>query len=457
MPSTARARVAALLDRVALIEPEERTAVALAFACNFVLLGSYYILKPVRDTYATVFGVDELQYLFTGTFVGCCVASPVYAWLAARLTLKQLLPGVFWFWLLNLAGFGLLLHFAPGSRWLAAAYYVWFSVVNLYMISVFWSLMADLFSPRQATRVFAPIAAGGSIGAIAGPIVTRYAVHSLGLNGLLAIAAVGFLIVIWLVHRLMREKESLRARRAEVQVSTLDHGLAGNPFGGFREILKSAYSSNQAWFMFLMTWVNTVAYFFQTDIVARTIAAVEGRAVAIADIALAVNVASAVILTFGLGRIVRRFGVTTGLVLNPVLMVVGFVAMALSPTLFMIQALQVVRSVGQYAIARPSREICFTVLEQDGRYKAKNVIDTVVYRFGDLTSAWAQAGLRAAGFGTVGASAAGVGTSILWAAVAILLGRRYEALRGRTEAERPYCDDGTPPISLAPGAGRADR
>jgi AAA family ATP:ADP antiporter len=399
-----------------------------------MLLGSYYILKPVRDTVATVFGVDELQNLFTGTFIGTLIASPIYAWLASRVTLKRLLPGVFWFWLLNVLLFQVLLRRAPESRAVAAAYYIWFSVVNLFMISVFWSLMVDLFSPRQATRLFAFIAAGGSIGAIAGPLVTRFAVHAVGLNGLLLIAAVGFVIVITLVHLLMHEKDRRRRLGREVQRTTLDHGLVGNPFEGFGALIKSAYSRHQAAFMLLMTWVNTVAYFFQTDLIARTISAVEGRAIAIADIALAVNVLSALVLTFGLGRFVQRFGVTAGLVLNPLIMLAAFVAIALSPTLFMIQALQVVRQVGQFAIARPSREICFTVVEQSARYKTKNVIDTVIYRFGDLGAAWVQAGLRVLGFRIVGSAALGFGVSALWGVVAVLLGRRYEALRGQQAA-----------------------
>src|SRR5476649_91019 len=146
------------------VAPHERRAVALAFLCNFLLLGSYYILRPVRDTVATLFGVDQLQNLFTATFVGTLIASPIYAALASRLKLTRLLPGVFWFWLLNIALFEVLFRLAPQNRWIGAAYYVWFSVVNLFMISVFWSLMVDVFSARQATRLFALIAAGGAFG-----------------------------------------------------------------------------------------------------------------------------------------------------------------------------------------------------------------------------------------------------------------------------------------------------
>jgi AAA family ATP:ADP antiporter len=432
-----------LLTRGTQVLPHERRAVILAFACNFLLLASYYILRPVRDTVATVFGTDQLQLLFTGTFIGTLIASPIYAWLAARVRLNRLLPGVFWFWVLNVLLFQVLFKLMPDNRWIGGAYYVWFSVVNLFMISVFWTLMSDLFSPSQATRLFALIAAGGSLGAIAGPLVTRSAVHTTGLGGLLLIAAAGFLVVIVLVHLLMRAKVRLQRESPDSQPTTLDHDLAGSALDGFRQLLTSAYSRHQAAFILLMTWVNTVAYFLQTDVIAQAFSGVANRAVAIADISLVVNVLAAIILLFGLGRYVHRFGVTAGLILNPIIMVVAFIGLALSPTLLMIQALQVIRQVSQYAIARPSREICFTVVPQQDRYKTKNVIDTVVYRFGDLSAAWMQTGLRAMGLRVIGSAAAGFGISLIWGAGALLLGKRYEILRARQEALR-----GGPPLPL---------
>jgi AAA family ATP:ADP antiporter len=424
------------------VHPHERKAVALAFLCNFFLLGSYYILRPVRDTVATVVGVDQLQQLFTATFLGSFLGSAVYAALASRIRLTRLLPGTFWFWLINVVLFAALFRLSPESRRLGAAYYVWFSVTNLFMISVFWSLMVDVFSATQATRLFALIAAGGALGAIAGPLLTRLLVDRLGLSGLLMLAAAGFALVILLVRLLVHEKARLRDSIDEAQQSKLDHALPGNALEGFGQLFKSRYVLNQALFILLMTWVNTVAYYCQTDFIARTYTAIASRAQALADIDLAVNIGTAVILLLGLGRIVQRFGVTVGLVLNPLLLVLAFVVTALSPTLLVIQALQVVRRVAQYGIARPSREICFTVVEQSSRYKAKNVIDTVVYRFGDMSSAWVQAGLRSLGYGLNGAMAVGVGASLLWFGVAAALGVRYEKLRR----------DGTGPRVQAPVA-----
>ncbi len=423
--------LARLIGLTVAVEPQEVKAVALAFLFNFVLLGSYYILRPVRDTMATVFGVQALQSLFTGTFVITLVCAPVFAWCASKMKLARLLPGVFWFLLINLLVFYALFRLAPQNRWLAAAFFWWFSVINLFLISIFWTFMADVFSSAQATRLFAFIAAGGSTGAIAGPLITRALAGSIGVSGLLLVAGAGFLCVILLIHALMREKEKLRALDKEAQQTTLDHNLPGNPLRGFALLLKSSFLLNQAAFMLLMTWIATIFYFLQTDLIAKTFPGMESRAIAFADVDLFVNICSAVILIFGLGRVLQRFGVTASLLLTPLLMAGACLAIALAPSFFLIQAARATQRISQYAVARPSREILFTVVDQQSKYKAKNVIDTAVYRFGDLSSAWILAGMRAAGFGLLGAMGFGIAVSAMWGAVAVALGRRYQTLGGK--------------------------
>ena len=422
--------LARLITPAVTLEPQEMKAVVVAFVFNFVLLGSYYILRPVRDTMATVFGVEALQDLYTGTFVITLICAPVFAWCAAKVKLARLLPGVFWLLLSNLLIFYVLFRLAPQSRWLAAAFFWWFSAINLFLISIFWTFMADVFSPAQATRLFAFIAAGGSTGAIAGPLITRSLVGMLGVSGLLLVAGAGFLCVILLIHALMREKEKLRALDKEAQQTTLDHNLPGNPLRGFALLLKSPFLLNQAAFMLLMTWIATILNFLQIDLIAKTFPGVESRAVAFADVDLFVNICSAIILIFGLGRVLQRFGVTASLLLTPVLMAGACLAIALAPSYFLIQAARATQRISQYAIARPSREVLFTVVDQQSKYKAKNVIDTAVYRFGDLTSAWILTGMRAAGFGLLGAMTFGIAVSSVWGVVAVALGRRYEALGG---------------------------
>jgi AAA family ATP:ADP antiporter len=309
---------------------------------------------------------------------------------------------------------------------LAVTFYWWFSVVNLFMISIFFSLMVDTFTPTQAARLLPTIAAGGSLGAIAGPALASGFATRVGVSGLLLMAAAGLAVVIVLVLALIRE---MQAADAETQASTMDHELSGTLFDGLRATFTSRYHVSQALFIMLMTWIATIGYFLQTEMIARAFAGLSERTQALADIDLVVNLCSAIVAMFGVSRFIARFGVTGGLVINPFLMVISFVLMALSPTLLMLQAMQALRRVSQYAIARPCREICFTVVDQESRYKAKNFIDTVVYRFGDLASAWMQKGMELLGFGMTATLGLGIVASGIWAVNALSLGRQYERRR----------------------------
>ena len=415
-----------LLNKLGSAHPHEVKAFVLAFLCNFVLMASYYLLRPIRDAMATVFGVAQLQDLFTGTLVLTLVCSPVFAWATDTFKLSRLLPGVFGFLVLNIIAFYFWFVAHPDSRWLAAAFYWWFSVVNLFMVSVFWSLMVDVFTPNQASRLVPGIAGGGPLGAIGGSAIASLSVKAVGDSGVLLMAAAGLVVVIVLVSWLIREKRRMQEAQVETQSSSMERKLHGNFFDGFRVLFTSGYQINQALFMLLMTWIATIGYFLQTDLIAKAFSDVASRTQALANIDLVVNVCSAAIAMLGLARVIKWFGVTGSLVLNPILTAISFVLLALSPTLLMLQATQAMRRIIQYGVARPSREICFTVVEQENRYKTKNIIDVVVYRFGDLSSAWMQSGLRAIGFGLNGILGVGVLASGLWAVSALTLGRQYE-------------------------------
>ena len=419
----------ALKQLFARIEPHERRAFALAFACNFSLLGSYYILRPVRDAMSTVLGVQQLPNVYAGTLILTLLASPAFAWLIDTFKVSRVLPGVFAFLIVDLLGFHVWMNAGPISSGFAVTFYWWFSVVNLFMISVFFSLMVDTFTPTQAARLLPMITAGGSLGAIAGPTLASVFATRVGVSGLLLMAAAGLAVVIVLVLSLIREKQRLQAAHAETQASTLDHALSGTLFDGFRTTFTSSYHVSQALFIMLMTWIATIGYFLQTEMIARAFAGLSERTQALADIDVVVNLCSAIVAMFGVSRFIARFGVTGGLIVNPFLMVISFVLMALSPTLVMLQAMQALRRVSQYAIARPCREICFTVVDQESRYKAKNFIDTVVYRFGDLASAWMQKGMELLGFGMTATLGLGIVASGIWAANALSLGRQYEQRR----------------------------
>jgi AAA family ATP:ADP antiporter len=415
------------LKLIAAVEPAEVKAVVVSFVYFFFLMASYFILRPLRDTMGTVYGVAHLQELFTGTFIVSFAVAPIYAGFASRIRLATFLPWVYGFIALTMVVFYALFRTVANDRWVAAAFFVWTSTFNLLTISVFWSLMADIFSRTQAKRLFGFIAAGGTVGTISAPAFTVLFVNAVGTNTLLLISAAGFTVTAFLVRVVEAEKRKLAANGEDTQSTSLDHRLGGNPFDGFTLLFRSRYLLMIALFILLMTTISTVIYFQLQDLITHQFATRAARTRAFATIDLATNGIAVFIQLFGTGRLIRRFGVTAGLLLNPVIMVVAFLAVAFSPVLMVLGTIQVVRRFAEYAIAKPSRDMLFTVVDQQAKYKAKNVIDTVVYRFGDLTSAWLSAAVLP--FGVAGLAVAGALISALWFPIAYRLGRRYEDTR----------------------------
>jgi AAA family ATP:ADP antiporter len=415
------------LKVIAKVEPTEIKAVVLSFIYFFFLMTSYFILRPLRDTMGTVYGVAHLQELFTGTFIVSFIVAPIYAGFASRIRLATFLPWVYGFIALTMLIFYVLFQRVANDRWVAASFFVWTSTFNLLTISVFWSLMADIYSRAQAKRLFGCIAAGGTVGTICAPAFTVLFVNSVGTNTLLLISAAGFAITAVLVRMVEAEKRRLLALGQESQGTSLDHKLGGNPFDGFTLLFMSSYLLMIALFILLMTTISTVIYFQLQDLITHEFATRAARTRAFATIDLATNSIAVVIQLFGTGRFIQRFGVTAGLLLNPIIMVLAFLAVAFSPVLMVLGTIQVVRRFSEYAIAKPSRDMLFTVVDQQAKYKAKNVIDTVVYRFGDLTSAWLSAAVLP--FGVAGLAVAGLVVSAIWFPIAYVLGKRYESAR----------------------------
>jgi AAA family ATP:ADP antiporter len=415
------------LKHIAGIEPHEVKAVVTAFVYFFFLMASYFILRPLRDTMGTVYGVKHLQELFTGTFILSFIVAPVFAGLASRIRLASFLPWVYGFIAITMVVFYFLFLNVANDRWVAAAFYIWLSTFNLLTISVFWSLMADTFSSAQARRLFGFIAAGGTVGTIAAPAFIALFVNAVGTNSLLLMSAAGFTITAFLVRLLEAEKRKLAAGDQEAAPTTLDRKLGGNPFDGFVLLFRSRYLLMIALFLLLMTWISTVIYFQLGDLISKEFASRAARTQAYATIDLATNSIAVLIQLFGTGRFIKRFGVTTGLLVNPVIMVIAFVAVIFSPVLLVLGAVQVTRRFSEYAVAKPSRDMLFTVVDQQAKYKAKNVIETVVYRFGDLTSSWLSAAVLP--FGVAGLAIFGIAIAAAWFPVAWLLGRQYEAVR----------------------------
>jgi AAA family ATP:ADP antiporter len=421
--------VARLLWSAAVIEPYEIRAVILSMLYFFLLFGSYSIVKPVRDMMGTVYGMNHIQELFTVSFVASILFAPLYSGLASRIRLSTFLPWVY----VVVAASILVFHNwleadKANDRYAAAAFYIWVGTFNLLVISVFWTFMADIFSRTQAKRLFGFVSAGGAVGGIVGPLFASSLAKSVGNGGLMLISSAGFALTAVLVKMLTREKQRMIEAGVEAQHTTLDHRLSGNPFDGFKLLFRSRYLLLLAVFLLLMTWISTIVYIQLGDLIANAFASRDARTQAYATIELVVNSVAVFIQLFGTGRIISRFGVTTGLMLNPVIMAVAFPAVLFSALLIVLGTIQVVRRVAEYAVAKPTREMLFTVVDQESKYKAKNVIDTVIYRFGDVSSAWLSSLIMPHGVG--GLAIFGALVAAVWFPVAWALGRRYESVRG---------------------------
>ncbi len=410
-----------LLDGVVRIRAGEARAVAWSFFYFFCLLCSYYILRPVREEMGIAGGVERLPWVFTATFLAMAAAVPVFGALAARYPRGMLLPVVYGFFIANILGLFAWLQSGLRPEWAPGAFFVWLSVFNLFVVSVFWSFMADLWSDEQARRLFAFIAAGGSAGALVGPSLTAVLVGLISPINLLPVAAAVLAGALLAISRL---------RCAAASGSRAEQPLGGGGLAGVALVLRSRYLLGICLFIGLSSTLATFVYFQQAHIVRASVADPGQRTAVFALIDLAVNaltIGAQLLLT---GRVVARWGLLPALAILPGLTFVGFAALGLAPVLIVLAAFQVLRRAAQYGVAGPGREMLFTVVSREEKYKAKNVIDTVVYRGADAVGGWAFAGLAALGLGLTGIALVALPLAVLWIAVACYLARRQEGLRG---------------------------
>jgi len=400
------------------------------FAYFFFLLCSYYMLRPVRDEMGVRGGVDNMQWLFTATFVAMLVAVPIFAALAARFRRTRLSPAVYGLFIACIGGFWLWLQSGLAADWAARSFFVWLSVFNLFVVSVFWSFMADVFDHRQAARLFGAIAAGGSAGAILGPGLTGYLAQQLDPAGLLPLSAAVLAMTLpcmAVLTRWSRAHEQGTDHRQEA-------ALGGTLFEGIRAVVGSRYLLGICAFIWLYTTLATFLYFAQAEIVAGAFADSGDRTSVFATIDLVTNTLTVGLQLFATARIVQHFGLQRALAFVPLIVGVGFLALAAAPVLWTIATVQVLRRAGNYAIAKPGREMLFTVVPRMQKYKAKNFIDTVVYRGGDAIAGWAYAGLGAVGLGVTGASLVAVPLALAWAAIGYRLGI-WQGARARHQSK----------------------
>jgi ATP:ADP antiporter, AAA family len=410
-----------LLGRLITAEREEVPAVAGAFGLFFLLFSSYFMLRPVRETFGIAGGVDNLQWLFTGTFVATLVVVPLYGWVAARMPRRQLLPILYTFSALVMAGFATSLAVDPGNVWTGRAFYIWLSVMNLFVISIAWSLMADLFVPEQGHRLFGQIAAGASLGGLTGPLLSGLLVVPLGEAGLLYVST-GLLLASLLCVRYLFGWHDRHGREHEVEHPKR---IGGSIWAGLTLILKSPLLLAISAFVLLLTTASTFLYFEQARIVEMTFPDRARQTQVFAAIDVGVQSLTILIQLFFTGRLARRLGVTVLLVAVPVTMMFGFGLLALIATFPVLAFVMIVRRVGEYALVRPGREMLFTAVPVETKYKAKNAIDTFVYRGGDAIAGWTYTGIVAVA-STGAVAIAGAVLAGLWAALGFAIGRRHD-------------------------------
>lgn len=414
-----------LLNRGAALfgaRPEEVLPLAWAFAYFFCLLCGYSILRPVRDEMAIEGGIKHLPWLMSATFVTMVLATPLFGWLSARCSRSRLLLTIYTFFMTNLAVFYVVMSSHWQAEWVARGFFVWLSVFNLFVVSVFWSFMDDLFTPEQGARLFGVIAAGGSSGALLGPLLTTGLTFFISVPELMLISA-GFLgLCLVCIDRLERWGAARTARHPPHSGDPLGGGV----LAGVRLALSSPYLLGICGYIGLLTMTATFLYFEQTRLVADYLDRPEARTRLFSAIDFTTNLLTWTTQLFITNRLIGRFGLVAGLVCLPAISVAGFLGIALWPTLAVYIVFSVLRRVSEYALSKPSREVLFTVLSREEKYKAKNFIDTAVSRGGDASTAWLVSGLKSLGATTTHIAWALVPLMVAWVWLAKVLARRKE-------------------------------
>ena len=425
--------------RLLKIEPHDVAAVTLGFLMFFFLFAGYFVLRPVRETMGIAGGVKNLQWLFTGTFIATLAALPVFGWVAARVQRRRILYWVFGFFASNLLLFALGFRLRPDDVWLARTFYIWLSMFNLIAISVAWSVLVDVFAAAEARRLFALMASGASIGGLVGPLLGVLLVARIGHAGLLLLSAVSLLASALCVHSIQRKRQqqSLSIGRAADPSSSTPpprHGqrpLGGSPFAGATEVLRSPYLLSIALYVLLLASVSTFLYFDQARLVEAAYPLKTDQTRVFGTIDVIVQALAIISQLFITGRLAQRLGVGVLLVAVPLLTVVGFAWLAVAPTFAVLAIVMVVRRSGEYAFVRPGREMLYTPLAAEAKYKAKNFNDTVVYRGADAVSGWVKTGVDMLAQHPAGAMVLGAVVALGWMLTGMSLAGRYRALEER--------------------------
>ena len=435
-----------LVARLTGARPEETGIVLLSAAYFFCILSAYYVIRPIREEMGVAGGVENLPWLFTATLVAMLLVHPVFAAIVSRWPRKRFVSLTYRFFILNLFVYYLLLTGLSDDTallWVGRSFFVWISVFNLFVVSVFWSFMTDIYRERQSRRLFGLIGVGGTLGGIVGSSITAFLVGELAPATLLWFSILLLECAVRCVKGLDRRVGRLRAggrmtaagadeagAAAEAEPETDDRVIGGTALEGIQRVLASPYLLGICAFMLLFTVGSTFLYNIQAEIMSRTFSDPAQRTSVFARIDLAVNTLTLFTQLFLTGRIMKWMGVGFTLALLPLLSMAGFLALGAAPVFAVFVVFQVLRRAGNFAVAVPTREVLYTVLPRRDKYKAKNFNDTFVYRAGDQAGAWSFAGLGALGLGTAALAWTMVPVAGVWLVVALWLGRRQRVLAG---------------------------
>jgi AAA family ATP:ADP antiporter len=416
-----------LLNRIVDVWPRELPALLWSWAYIFTVLSSYYVMRPIRDQMGVAGGVKNLQWLFMGTLICMLLLNVPFGAIVKALPRSRFIPITYRFFAASILLFAFAFQMSGETYmvWLGRAFFIWISVFNLFVVSVFWALIVDTFSSDDGKRLFGFIAAGATIGAITGSAVTASLARHIPVAVLLILAALLLEVAVLCVRRLSRLSAALNARPAE---RNPEAPIGGGVLAGITHAFKSAYLANIVLFMLLFSVTSTFIYFQQADIVSRSFSDRGAQTAFFARIDLLVNSMTLIVQLFLTARLMRLAGVAATLAVLPLVTVLGFGTLALIPSIAALMIVQVVRRSSDYAIARPTREVLYTVVPREDRYKTKSFIDTVVYRAGDQLGAWSYVLLTGLGLGITQIAIAGALLGLAWVANGLWLGRRQDTL-----------------------------
>jgi ATP:ADP antiporter, AAA family len=431
-----------LFTKIVDVKPEEIRALWLGFAFNFMVLGGYYVIRPIRDEIGASSGVENLPWMFTATLVAMLIANALFSALVAGMSRRKFIPIAYRFFIVNLVIFSVLMRVLTPAQeaWLGRTFFVWLSVANLFVVTVFWAFMTDLFSNEQGKRLFGFISIGGSLGAIIGGSITASLVKPIGAANLLLVSAAMFEGAAQSVRFFPADFARTEHASQDRHQRTEEAAIGGSLWSGITHIFRSPYLFGLFAFIIFYSTTSTWAYFQQSDLTGHGFADRAARTTFLANLDRSVNTLTLLGQLFLTGRLLKWFGVTPTLILMPALSLIGFVFIGISPLLAVLAVFQVLRRAATFAFMRPAREVLFTVLRREDKYKAKSVIDTFAYRVGDQLGAWSYRGLNALGFGLRGISFITVPIIASWLVLSVWLGHRQrifaQAQRGERVAPR---------------------